>query len=182
MNRKLLRVNEKRKERSTGLTNFSGTARDPPCGEDSVFVDSTQNEFTEYFFVAVAMLIEPVTDRFFTANLGSLLFLKSCGFVEDHTAKILEVTEDTLKVRLGHTWLERLFYQCSNDRPVDVTLRIKGNDLAELSEEEKLRLPGIDCSRIDVTIVPRSRTWKESDFRQFSRKILWSLRHHFVSP
>lgn len=132
--------------------------------------------------MAFEMLIEPVTDRFFTANLGCLLILKSCGFVEDHTAKILEVTENRLKVRLGHTWLERLFFTCSKDRPVDVTLQVNLNDLTGLSEEEKLRLPGVDCSRIDVTIVPASRTWKESDFQQFSRKILWSLRHHYVSP
>ncbi len=172
MNRKLLRVNEKRAERSTDPVNFPETARDPPC----------RRQPHRNLPMAVKMLIKPVTDRFFTANLGCLLFLKSCGFVEDHAAKILDVTENRLKVRVGHTWLERLFFRCSKDRPVDVTLQINRSDEVALSEEEKLRLPGIECSRIDVTIVPASRTWKESEFQQFSRKILWSLRHHYVSP
>ncbi len=123
-----------------------------------------------------------VEDRFYTTNLGDLLLLKALGFIEDHHARILDVAENHLKLRVGNTFLERFFYRCSKERPVEITLHIRQEVDQEDSIKESLRLPGIACSQVDVTIVPQSRAWKKSEFEQFSRRILWSLRQHFISP
>lgn len=126
--------------------------------------------------------LSPVNERIFTSSLGSLLFLKTCGFVQDHHARILDVTESSLRVRIGGTWLERFLYTGLSHKPIEVELTISREPVNTLTDEEKMRLPGIACSLIDVVITPSSRGWQRSEFEQFSRKLLWVLRQHFVSP
>lgn len=126
--------------------------------------------------------IPPVTDRIFTANIGCLLVKKACGFVEDHQARIVEVTENRLRLKIGYSWLERLLYRVRPEPPVEVVLCFQESSLQELSEEERIRQPGIGCSQIDVTIQPRSSWGRPQDFEQSARRLLWSLREHFISP
>ena len=126
--------------------------------------------------------IAPVQERIFTTNLGTLLFLKACGFVEEYRGKILEVAEDHLEVRIGGTLLERLFSRFPQEKAVEVILHIQHEVPETVSSEEVSSLPGIACSQIDVTIKPGTKSWNESDFQRYSRRMLWSLSKHFISP
>ena len=123
-----------------------------------------------------------VHDRFFTTNVGGTLFLKTCSFVQEQHARIVDVDENRLKIRVGHTWMQRLLYRVSNDKPAEIQLRIHRDASVLLSEEERMRLPGISCSQIQVTITPRSPSWDHGEFQQFARRMLWDLRQHFVAP
>ena len=48
------------------------------------------------------------TENYVVSNLGSCLFLKLCGFVEESRAEIRDVSETRLKLRLGGSWLWQL--------------------------------------------------------------------------
>lgn len=126
--------------------------------------------------------IPAVQERIFTTNLGTLLLLKTCGFVEEYRGRIIEVTENHLRVRIGGTGLQRLFSRFPLEKAVEVDLQIHHEVNSALSEDERTRLPGIGCSQIDVTIRPGTRSWKQADFQNYSRRMLWALRKHFVSP
>lgn len=125
--------------------------------------------------------LSTIRERIYTANLGTLLVLKACGFVIEHRARIIEVTENQLRLRIGANRIQRLLFDCPRHSPVDVTLDICDYPQEDLPEDERMRLPGVSCSQIDVTISP-SQSWDHAEFQQFSRRMLWSLRQHFVSP
>lgn len=126
--------------------------------------------------------IATVQERIFTTNLGTLLYLKACGFVEEYRGKILEVAEDRLKVRIGGNWLERILSRRPIQKPVDVTLEIKSQVDETLSAEELAKLPSMACAQVDITIEPKSPVWSAVDFESYSRRMLWAMRKHFISP
>jgi len=119
-------------------------------------------------------MLSPVTDTFETTNLGSTLILKACGFVEEHRARIINVREGHLKLRIGHSWLERLFIKSCE--PVDVVLNITEHD--HNAPDSDSRVPR---SSVQVSIRPKSMNLTRDQFAELSRKILWSLRYHFIA-
>ncbi|MEW4489563.1 hypothetical protein AB1L42_15885 [Thalassoglobus sp. JC818] len=126
--------------------------------------------------------LSSIRDRFFTTNYGSTIILKACGFVEEHHARILSAEDGQIRVRIGFTMLEQFIFNCPRTRPVDVMLRVRHLDDHEEAGEMKDVLPAAKCSQVDVEILPKSVGWSQPEFEQFSRKLLWSLRSHFVSP
>lgn len=126
--------------------------------------------------------IPAVQERIFTTNLGTLLLLKTCGFVEEYRGRIIEVTENRLRVRIGGSALQRLFSRFPLEKAVEVDLQIHHEVTTNLTEEDRSRLPGIACSQVDITIRPGTRSWTKADFQTYSRRMLWTLRKHFVAP
>lgn len=126
--------------------------------------------------------ISSIRDRFFTTNYGSTIVLKACGFVEEHQARILSAEEGMIRFRLGFTWLEQLLFDCPDTKPVEVHLRVLHLEDHGRVREFFHQLPAAQCALVDVEILPKSGSWTQSDFEQFSRQLLWSLRSHFVSP
>lgn len=126
--------------------------------------------------------ISEIRDRFCTTNVGGTLLLKVCSFLENHRAQILDVEVDRLRVRVGHSRLQRLFYHCPNVKPAEISLVIFRDQVDGLDEDVRFRLPGRSCSQIDVTISPQSKSWRPEEFRQFARRLMWSMRAHFVAP
>ena len=120
-----------------------------------------------------------LTDRFVTSDLGSTIVLKACGFIGAHHARILKVSQGTLKIRVGHTWIERLLYQVGHQKPVDVTLNFHEDDEATIYAERYTR-PQVKQATVEVTIEPQS-SLSDEEFEQVSRKLLWSLRYHFMA-
>jgi hypothetical protein len=145
--------------------------------------------------------IQPVTDCFASLNLKTTLILKACGFIEAHDAQILDVNEISLRLRVGHRWWERLLFCLrfsslslhatafpptgESDplclKPVEIQLRVRHDVSREERIIGKTHLPSADYSFVEVTIRPRSPRWTEAEFREQARRLLWSLRFHFMA-
>ena len=108
------------------------------------------------------------TDRFSVSAIGGCLFLKLCGFVDAQKARIRDVSESHLELRIGSRlagWLG------SGNYPVDLEIRFQ-----HIKEES--RNPQ---SRIEVTL--RDRLWWRSAerFDESARRILWDLKSHLMA-
>ena len=110
------------------------------------------------------------------------MILKACGFIEEQRARIVKVEPNLLQLRIGVPWPTRIIGMQDKQRPVDVTLEIKDVDPATLSEDRFDRLPSAKCSLVEVNVKARLANWKDGEFEQLTRRLMWSLRGHFLSP
>ncbi len=125
---------------------------------------------------------KPVTDSFVTSNLGTMIILKACGFVDTHHARIINVSEGYLKLRIGHGALTRLFYNCkASHKPLEVTVNIRETIDSEDLATGKYVPPQVKHAAVDVKISPDSLGWNNQEFQDVARKVLWSLRYHFMA-
>ena len=123
-----------------------------------------------------------VTDSFITSNLDSLIILKACGFIESHRARILAVSDGYLKLRVGHGSLARMFFECPvNYKPLLITLKIHDEIKQEDIESGKYKPSRVKHSAVDVSIKPDAIDWTHQEFNDAARKVLWSLRYHFMA-
>ena len=129
------------------------------------------------------LLPKTVTDSFITSNLDSLIVLKACGFIESHQARILAVSDGFLKLRVGHGSLTRFFFECPvSYKPIEITLKIHNEIKPEEIESGKYNNPPqVKHSAIDVAIKPDAIDWGYQEFQDAARKVLWSLRYHFMA-
>lgn len=127
------------------------------------------------------MPISPVTDCFASLNLKATLILKACGFIEAHRARILDIGEGFIKVRIGARWWERWLFVPDDPWPMEVVLTIRD----DISQEERRigrgHLPAADYGFVSVAVRPVSRRWSETEFHEEARRLLWSLRFHFMA-
>src|SRR5262245_11765691 len=92
-----------------------------------------------------AMAVEPVADRIVVMNISSTLILKACGFIEAYDARILDVTENSLRVRIGNSWYERVLLGSADQKPVEITLVIHNTDPESESQESAMSRPQAPC-------------------------------------
>ncbi|SFI17035.1 hypothetical protein [Planctomicrobium piriforme] len=130
------------------------------------------------FGLSAVTAIAPVTDRFVSLSVGNTLILKACGFIEDHQARILDVDESSLKVRIGFPWHRRWLHGLHR-KPIDVSLQIRRGEMLPESASQKLS-PDRYCM-IDVVIQPVALGWQTADFHQEARRLVWSLRSYFMA-
>lgn len=121
------------------------------------------------------------TDHFYSLCLGNTLLLKTCGFIEDHGAEILDVDEQFLRIRTGSHWLTSLLRSFRIPQTMVIELRIH-------PPQSQGELPGPLPSRsrnsycqIDVEIRPASPNWTREQFVQESRRMLFVLRSYFMA-
>lgn len=145
--------------------------------------------------------VPPITDCFASLNLKTTLILKACGFIEAHGAQILDVDEGTLRLQVGYRWWERLLFclrftsptvpatavprhgqgEGFRLKPIEVQLTMRH----EISEKERrigqTHLPAAEYSFVEVRIRPCSAFWTDAEFHEHARRLLWSLRFHFMA-
>lgn len=121
-----------------------------------------------------------LADRFVSMSVGGTLVLKACGFIEDQQARILNVTESSLRVRTGHEWYERLLSGRRRRKPMEVVLEI--HPLMDQDDPARASSPFPDryCV-IEARIVAGSRSWSQAEFAEESRRLLWRLRSCFMA-
>lgn len=114
-------------------------------------------------------------DEFITASLGTTLMLKAAGFVLDQHARILNVDESELALRIGSSWWARFLPGATWQPPIDVKLRF------HTPGELPLHAPRIPQSVVSVAIKPASKYVNDDEFERSSRRLLWQLRYHFMA-
>ncbi|WP_437226640.1 hypothetical protein SH661x_004691 [Planctomicrobium sp. SH661] len=119
------------------------------------------------------------TDRFVSLSVGSTLVLKACGFIEDHQAKILEVSETLLRVRTGSLWYEGLF--AFGNKPLEICLSINPLNKEEEPNHQRFNRPSNSYCTIDVAIRSSSPRWSQEEFERESKRMLWTLRAYFMA-
>jgi hypothetical protein len=123
--------------------------------------------------------VEPLTDRFVSLSIGNVLVLKACGFIEAHGARILDISEEQLRLRLGQFWWERLL-RGQSQKAIEILLQIDNSSPREPGSHRDELYHRRYCT-MDVSIIPTDGGWTPDDFHWESRRLLWSLRSHFLA-
>ena len=121
------------------------------------------------------------SDRFVTTNYGATLILKACGFIQEQHAKIVDVEEDVLKLRLSAPSRWALFRMLGSERPIDIQLEMKELEKSECQGEVSERLPAAKCAQVEVKMEAGIGSWNSTDFEAYARRVMWSLRTHFMA-
>jgi|GEM_PF-2237037 hypothetical protein len=122
--------------------------------------------------------VPPVGDRFVSLNVGNTLILKACGFIDDFQARILDVSETRLNVRIGAVWYRRLFNP-RLPRQIDVDLQIERDVESRLAPVRQFSASSY-CT-LSVQLRPVGPGWNQEQFHQAARRLLWTLRGHFMA-
>jgi hypothetical protein len=122
--------------------------------------------------------VPPIGDRFVSLNVGNTLILKVCGFIDDHQARILDVSETQLNVRIGAAWYRRVFNP-GLPRLIDVNLKIERDAESRLAAVRQLSASSY-CT-LSVQLRPVGPGWNPMRFQQTARRLLWTLRAHFMA-
>lgn len=117
----------------------------------------------------------PVTDSFYVCSLDGLVLLKLIGFVEREQARVLDIDEQSARLRIGQTWWERLWNGGPASRAVEVRLAFT----PETPEESAVHRQRAPHSRVDVELIPAAGRADES-FRSCANALLRRLRWHFL--
>jgi hypothetical protein len=117
------------------------------------------------------MMVASRTETYVVSNLGSCLFLKLCGFVEESRAEIRDVSETRLKLRLGGSWLRQLLGARTKQYPLDLEI------LFEQAAEEDDHRPQA-C--VQVIVQDAHLISHQSRFDIAARQVLWQLRSYLM--
>lgn len=113
-----------------------------------------------------------------TSNVGTTLLLKLCGFIEDQQAEVLDVSEDQLRLRIGHSWLARLWRRVGGHGPLEVTLDIARSSTRKIDEWRHIHSPH---AQIWIHVRPLGRFWKQADFEACAGQLVQRLRRYLIS-
>ena len=111
------------------------------------------------------------TETYVVSNLGSCLFLKLCGFVEESRAEIRDVSETRLKLRLGGSWLRRMLGTGTKQYPLDLEILFE-----QVAEEQDHRPQA--C--VHVVVHDAHLISHQSRFDVAARQVLWQLRSYLM--
>ena len=128
-----------------------------------------------------SMAVEPLTDRFVSLSVGSTLFLKTCGFVEAYDARILDVADGSLRLRIGNRWYERILLGTSEQKPIEITFKFRDVDDEAERDAARHQRPQARYSAIEVVIRPASLTWSHESFQDAARRLMFDLRSYFMA-
>ncbi len=111
------------------------------------------------------------TENYVVSNVGSCLFLKLCGFVEETRAEIRDVSETRLKVRLGDSWLWQLLGVRGEQHPLDLEIRFESETQASHQPPQ---------SQVQVIVQDARLIPHQDHFDQAARRVLWQLRSYLM--
>lgn len=125
-----------------------------------------------------------ITDCFLSVNLGSTLILKACGFIEDHDARIMDVGDNRLHLRIGATRLDQRVLQFLGRSfewsPMDIHITLQ--DAEEEANANFATRPHARSTVVHVTLRPVSNRFGNLErFQREGRRLLWQLRSHFIA-
>jgi len=117
-----------------------------------------------------------MTANFVACEQGGTLMLKLCGFIESYGAEILDVDEEHLRLRVGQTWLQRLWRGGRNHGPVEVSLDLKRPD-RHVADWQRTTAHQV---KVRASVLPVGR-WQPRKFEDCAQGILHRLRWHLMS-
>ena len=120
---------------------------------------------------------EPVSAQMVSLNVGGTLLLKACGFVEEHQARLMDITENSLTIRMGDSWLQRTWGKSGTIPTMEIHLEF--GDITNKAKTD--RVPHATSNLINVELRATSRSWTNEMFEDASRRMLWLLRSHFIA-
>ncbi len=118
-----------------------------------------------------------VRETLVTCNVGSTLFLKLCGFIEDCEARILDVDVDHLRVRVGRTWVERWWHGLRGHSPLEVRIAIRPVDQTVADWQRT----NAGAAVLDVHVCPLGPRWTQETFDECARRAVHKLRLHLMA-
>jgi len=121
-----------------------------------------------------------LTDRFVSMSVGTLLVLKACGFIEDQKARILDVSETSLRVRTGREWYESYLPRKGSQKPLEIALSIRPLEAMDQFSRHASHPEDRYCV-IEARILAGSRSWSREEFTLESKRMLWALRSYFMA-
>jgi len=116
-----------------------------------------------------------MTANFVTCEQGGTLMLKLCGFIEAADAEILAVDEEHLRLRVGRTWLQRLWGGRPDHGPVEISLDL---NRPNCSVEDWQRTLAHQV-KVHASVLPVGR-WQAKKFEDCAQGILHRLRWHLM--
>ena len=111
------------------------------------------------------------TETYLVSDIGTCLFLKLCGFVEAHHAKIRDVSENHLRLRFGGSWWEQL---------LDASLAEPALDLEILFVSAETHSENHPQAWIQVIVRDRRLIPRPDRFEAAARRVLFQLRSHLM--
>lgn len=120
----------------------------------------------------------PVRDSFVTHNVGGTLILKTCGLIESQRARLIQVEDHMLTLRIGRNWWQRLLAAKLQDQELDVVLQLHA---PEAMSPDATFVAGGDRCAVAVAVVPHSRGWQAEAFHDAARRLLWAIRAHYMA-
>lgn len=118
-----------------------------------------------------------VTESFTSSDLGNSLMLKLCGFIEDQQAEILNVDEQRLQLRVGRSWLARLWHGVRGHGPLEVTLDIDRQAVRHIDRWRRVHAPH---AVVRVHVRPLGRLWRQDAFEACARQVMQRLRRYLI--
>ncbi|WP_437187666.1 hypothetical protein SH668x_001072 [Planctomicrobium sp. SH668] len=107
--------------------------------------------------------------------------MKACGFILDHRAQILDVSETTLRVRLGQKWFEPPLQGNFRKKPMEVRIAIKPYSQTEDPHAIRKNSCTDNYWSVTVSIRPLSSRWNSNEFTAEAKRIMMSLRSYFMA-
>ena len=120
-------------------------------------------------------------DHFVSLSVGSTLVLKACGFIEDYQARILDVSETSLRLRTGGEWYETILSRGQRKKGMEISLQIRRLDESQRQSATYSGRPASRYCVIEASLFPATGRWSQAEFTEASRRMLWALRSHFMA-
>ena len=96
--------------------------------------------------------------------------------METQQAHIVDVTESSLKLRMGDNWLNRNPRDATSLPLVEIHLAF-----SDVTDEAATNRPHATSNLVEVTIVPVSRSWTVEEFESAAKRLVRLLRSHFMA-
>ena len=112
------------------------------------------------------------TEAYVISNVGTVLLLKLCGFVEASRAEIRDVSETHVRLHLGGSWLSQLWGSSRQDYPMEIEIHFQPVEA------------GANHSRpqafIQITVQDARCVSRQDHFDVAAKRVLWKLRSHLM--
>ena len=108
---------------------------------------------------------------FVVSDIGTCLFLKLCGFVEEHRAEIRDVSETHLRLRWGGSWLRQLCCEAGSRPPLEMLICFSSSDEGTVHAQK---------TRVEVVVRDGGVFTPQERFESAARRVIWQLRNHLL--
>ena len=107
-------------------------------------------------------------NSFIIPDIRKCLVLKLDGFVQEHKAKVVSVSEDSLRLQVGGSWLGSILSKTSC--PLDLEIRFRPAETAHNPHSE-----------VEVIIHDRRFRRETSRFEAAARRVILQLKEHLMA-
>ena len=113
----------------------------------------------------------PVRETLVAGDAAGTLFLKLCGFIDEHHAVVRNVWDDGVALRLSRA--RGIF-----PRSIDLELRIRPAHEATDCKLEDWKRSHARRAVVQIRLRPSGWFWSSAAFQEEVRQTMWKLRTH----